>query len=232
MASYNEHDYYDLDSDVEVRSESTSAQALHLLHHRQASDTRYASSEVSQRQVSPYTSLSPLPPPPSLPAPAPPTSGTPIHPTTSTAANFTALNIAAGPSPSAPKTTTEAFTPPSAAFPSDHNNLSFLPNSSIHSGLASQRSTRSNTLSSDYNPNQVIKRKPLSATASALAVRYSSSTSNPLTSNTNSPTTSQDPRSSPGALAYQPSHSRETSVYSTSSYAFSEVYVFFQVFFL
>ncbi|CAI4216227.1 unnamed protein product [Parascedosporium putredinis] len=121
------------------------------------------------------------------------------------------------------ETTTEAFAPPSAAFPSDHNNLSFLPNT-IHSGLASQRSTRSNTLSSDYNPNQVIKRKPLSATASALAVRYSSSTSNPLTSHTNSPTTSQDPRSSPGALAYQPSHSRETSVYSTSSYAFSEVY--------
>lgn len=41
-------------------------------------------------------------------------------------------------------------------------------------GSATERSTRSNTLSSaDHNPNHFVKRKPLSSTASALAARFS-----------------------------------------------------------
>ncbi|PKS06389.1 hypothetical protein jhhlp_007137 [Lomentospora prolificans] len=201
MATHIEHDYY---YDLDLRERSGSATSAQASHHQQASDTPNASSEVPQREVSPYHSTS---------TPTPPTT------TATISAPFAAsAHNAAGPPP---KTIAEASIPPSPSFPSDHHSPSFLPNN-FAASLASQRSTRSNTLSSDYNPNQVIKRKPLSATASALAVRYSGPT--PYTSNTNSPTTSQDTRSSPGgALAYQPSHSRDTSVYSTSSYGLSEV---------
>jgi len=214
MATYNDRGYFDLDLRSESGSASVSAQASS--HQRQASDTPFASSEVSQRLVSPPSGTA-------LPAPTT-TATTTTTTTTTTITSYTAAADFAAyyEIPGSSQTAADPSIAPSPSFPSDPRIGSGSYHNNFSAGIATQRTTRSNTLSSDYNPNQVIKRKPLSSTASAIVARFSGSA--PGTTNIVSGA-SQETSAPHDAQPYRPSHSRDTSVYSSSEYAFSEVYV-------
>ncbi|SPN96931.1 related to intracellular protein transport protein [Cephalotrichum gorgonifer] len=103
------------------------------------------------------------------------------------------------------------FTPPTAQPPS----FAPPPPKPNTAGLTSRTSARSSTLSStlEHNPNSVVKRKPLSSTASALAAARSSAASL-YNRNTN---TSQDP-----SPAHRQSVLSETSLYSSVSETLSD----------